>query len=327
METAHEDFKAAIAEPTGPPGQASSVNTYQNMAKPEQVPSGFGGLQPAAPQGTPGVAVSGNVSNIPLQPNIYPMSAAEAQTRHFGPDPWHVGMDPWGGTAQTSVQLPLRSPTPPPPTHTPMVAMAGAGTGSDINLQTLMQQMSMMQEQLAKLASSQQSSSSLSIPSQSMRVPPEQMNKLLGPAPVEYAWWSQREDKDKEPVPKWDGKNPGLKLKPWLKQLRIWRQETAIPVSKHGLKLYRSFESGSWLKSAADRVPEEALFTEKAWGLILTEILNNLKPYLDVETEVLIEEVIFTTTKDSKETMSSYIARKVNKKIDMVSAFGSKKKL
>ena len=83
METAHEDFKAAIAEPTGPPGQASNANTYQNMAWPEQVPSGFGGLQPAAP---PGVAPGNwsNVSNIPIQPNIYPMSAAEAQTGHFG---------------------------------------------------------------------------------------------------------------------------------------------------------------------------------------------------------------------------------------------------
>ena len=103
---------------------------------------------------------------------------------------------------------------------------------------------------------------------------------------------------DKEPVPKWDGKNPAKTLKPWLKELRLWRHETSIPVHKHGLRLSRSFEPGSWLKACADRLPEEKLFTAEAWELILREILNSLKPYLDVELDVLIEELIFAVVKD-----------------------------
>ena len=84
-----------------------------------------------------------------------------------------------------------------------------------------------------------------------------------------------------EPIPIWDGSAPAKNFKPWLRDLRIWRHETNLHVSKHGLKLAKSFKYGTWMKAAADRVPEEQLVTEQAWGLILTEILTILKPYLD----------------------------------------------
>ena len=118
---------------------------------------------------------------------------------------------------------------------------------------------------------------------------------------------------DKDPVPKWNGSNIAKMLKPWCRDLRLWRAETAVPRSKHGLKLFRSFEAGSWLKSAADRVPDEMLVTGDAWRLIMMEILKVCKPYLDVETDVLIEETLFTTQKESKETMSSYLTKKLHK--------------
>ena len=54
------------------------------------------------------------------------------------------------------------------------------------------------------------------------------------------------------------------------------------------------------MKSTVDRIPEELLVTTEAWTLILTVILRTLKPYLDVELEVLIEETIFTVQKESK---------------------------
>ena len=61
---------------------------------------------------------------------------------------------------------------------------------------------------------------------------------------------------------------------------------------------------------------------EGAWKLILKEVLNGLKPYLDVEVDVLIEETLFTVTKDSKETMNSYVSRKLNKKRELSAALG-----
>ena len=86
-------------------------------------------------------------------------------------------------------------------------------------------------------------------------------------------------------------------------------------------KLYRSFEQGSWLRSAAERVPEEILVTEEAWALIMTEILQNLKPYLDIEQDVLIEEFFYMVTRESKESMAGYVTRKVNKNRDLVNSF------
>jgi len=44
------------------------------------------------------------------------------------------------------------------------------------------------------------------------------------------------------------------------------------------------------MKAAADRISEDDIVTEQAWELILRDILEGLKPYLDVEAEVVIEE-------------------------------------
>ena len=100
--------------------------------------------------------------------------------------------------------------------------------------------------------------------------PTEQFNKLIGPTPQRNDWaswnrWPDGDKGDRDPVPKWDGKNPGRNLKPWLRELRIWRQETSIPVHKHGLKLFRNFEQGTWMRAAAERIGEDKLFTEDAW--------------------------------------------------------------
>ena len=64
---------------------------------------------------------------------------------------------------------------------------------------------------------------------------------------------------------------------------------------------------------AASRLPEEVMLTEQCWDLLLTEILTPMKPYLDIETKVLIEQTIFLTSRENKETMSSYLMRKTNK--------------
>ena len=57
----------------------------------------------------------------------------------------------------------------------------------------------------------------------------------------------------------------------------------------------------------------------------MLEILKVCKPYLDVETEILIEETLFTTQKDHKETMTNYLTRKLHKRRDLVSALGHRK--
>ena len=109
------------------------------------------------------------------------------------------------------------------------------------------------------------------------QIPASQLQKMIGPSPSAVEnfqwnrWMGEHQRGEKCPIPKWDGKQPAKTLKPWLKELRIWRRETTEPVTRHGLMLSRSFEANSWLKAAADRIPEELLVTAEAWGLILTE--------------------------------------------------------
>ena len=76
------------------------------------------------------------------------------------------------------------------------------------------------------------------------------------------------------------------------------------------------------MKQAAERVPEEQLYTKEAWELILKEILTSLKPYLDIELDVLIEETVFLTQKDHKESMAAYVTKKLNKKRELLAALG-----
>ena len=137
----------------------------------------------------------------------------------------------------------------------------------------------------------------------------DMLRKLVGPDPTTVdqlqtnRYYNDYDRGDKDPIPKWNGTNPAKLLKPWLRDLRLWRAETGVPSHKHGLKLFRSFEAGSWMKHAADRIPEDLLVQGESWRLILTEILKICKPYLDVETDVLIDETIFTTQKENKESM------------------------
>ena len=79
------------------------------------------------------------------------------------------------------------------------------------------------------------------------------------------------------------------------------------------------------MRHAADRFPEDALFSEGAWELILREILTLLKPYLEAESDVMIEETIFAVVKDSKETMAQYVTRKVNKHRELLASLGQQK--
>ena len=50
-----------------------------------------------------------------------------------------------------------------------------------------------------------------------------------------------------------------------------------------------------------------------------------MKPYLDVELDVLIEETVFMTQKDQKESMAAYVTKKLNKKRELLAALGQSK--
>jgi len=285
----------------------------QQQQQPPQAASGPAGVDavynadPWAPYGGQSYHTTGTGGNG------YPPHPAPPYVPHVG-----VG----GFAAAPPLQPPpmAQCPYPPPASLSPEVMH---------HLMTMQSQIqSMMQGhgQVPGTASPQSAPFAATAPAYAGHIPQKQFEKLVGPPPPDRSWdWNTYRENDRDSkvtIPKWDGKNPAKHLKPWLKRLRVWRRETTTPAHKHGLMLARSFETGSWMETVADRVPEEVLVTESAWDSILQEILAQLKPYLDVETDVLIEELLFSMQRDNKETMASYVTRKVNKNRELCAAFG-----
>ena len=53
------------------------------------------------------------------------------------------------------------------------------------------------------------------------------------------------------------------------------------------------------------------------------KILIRLKPYLDIESDVIMEELIYHLDRQSKETFNSYINRKFQKYRELQAALGN----
>ena len=158
-------------------------------------------------------------------------------------------------------------------------------------LQSQMQQMEQTLQNIKRQMMNQQSMPGGPITGINQFIPQiseERFGALVGHDPTDYDWrqnwWQGGQEKD--PVPKWDGKNPAKSLKPWLKELRLWRHMSTIPEFRQGYALAKSFPADSWLKQCADRVPEEKLLSKDAWRLIMREILAAMKPYRFLKTMV-----------------------------------------
>ena len=72
-----------------------------------------------------------------------------------------------------------------------------------------------------------------------------------------------------------------------------WVHVRVLRFAVHGIEEHHHVELLRGPIQAAERVPEEQLYTAEAWEMILREILTGLKPFLDVEVDVLIEETLF----------------------------------
>eukprot|EP00975_Prorocentrum_lima_P050021 10473861-Prorocentrum_lima.AAC.1 len=79
-------------------------------------------------------------------------------------------------------------------------------------------------------------------------------------------------DRDRDPVPTWDGSDPAVNLKMWLRQLNMWKFETSIPSRKHGSKLFKSLAHGTRAHRAAELVPDEVIMSDRGWDAIIQAI-------------------------------------------------------
>ena len=130
----------------------------------------------------------------------------------------------------------------------------------------------------------------------------ERMRQLLGSAPLpsynrdggRYAIETGPMPNDpigRMPIPTWDGNHIATKIKPWLEDLKQWREFTVntIPPRLAAWKLQMSFPEGSWMRRCADMVPHEKIMSNHGWELILKEIIYACKSYIDAVPDVALE--------------------------------------
>eukprot|EP00973_Karenia_brevis_P028729 3962255-Karenia_brevis.AAC.1 len=77
------------------------------------------------------------------------------------------------------------------------------------------------------------------------------------------------------------------------------------------------------MRTCADRIPEEDLLTEQAWGMILNEMLYYCQPFLDIETEVAFKKLFYASDRDKSELFSVYLTKKLNLRRDFNQLLGA----
>ena len=108
------------------------------------------------------------------------------------------------------------------------------------------------------------------------------MRQLLGTAPLPYhnrdgdryaneTGLVPHDPTGRMPIPTWDGHDIATKIKPWLQDLRQWRDfmvKTIFP-KLAAWKLQMSFPEGSWMRRCANMVPRENIMSNHGWEVIL----------------------------------------------------------
>ncbi|CAK9085405.1 Uncharacterized protein SCF082_LOCUS40463 [Durusdinium trenchii] len=124
----------------------------------------------------------------------------------------------------------------------------------------------------------------------------------------------------KSQVPTWSGA-PNL-LRQWLKSLGLWEQETSLPKSKWGLRLYAALTDDA--KRIADTVPMDELVTERGYSAILTALMSKYKPYLEAVGPSSVDSFLYLGERGPKESFAAYLARKEVQRQELESQIGEK---
>ena len=124
----------------------------------------------------------------------------------------------------------------------------------------------------------------------------------------------------KSQVPTWSGA-PNL-LRQWLKSLGLWEQETSLPKSKWGLRLYAALTDDA--KRIADTVPMEELVTERGYSAILTALMSKYKPYSEAVGPSSVGSFLYLGERGPKESFAAYLARKEVQRQELESQIGEK---
>ena len=126
---------------------------------------------------------------------------------------------------------------------------------------------------------------------------------------------------DRDPIPKWDFQEPGVRLRPWLRELSFWRHDTRTLVNKQGVKLSKALPLGTIGRSLEDQFSEDQICSGQGFDLIIGAIRHHFRSYLEAEPEVQAEIALYQSTRSPKGTLVEYTSRISNKLREMESGF------
>ena len=63
-------------------------------------------------------------------------------------------------------------------------------------------------------------------------------------------------------------------------------------------------------------MPEELIYTDGCWWMILREILTECRPFLNIQRELLIEQVLFKSQRELKASSTSHVSKFQHQKHD-----------
>ena len=150
----------------------------------------------------------------------------------------------------------------------------------------------------------------------------ERLRQLIGDAPLpaynrdgdRYAMETGPMPNDplgRMPIPAWAGRDIATKVKPWLEELKSWRELTINSVHPKlaGCKLQMSFPEDSWMRRCANMVPRNVILSPHCWDLILKEIIYGCKQCIDAELDIALERFLLTKKRPNGLSFDQFLTR------------------
>ena len=106
----------------------------------------------------------------------------------------------------------------------------------------------------------------------------------------------------------WDGKDPGITLRVWLKAKLLWQIRTPTPPEQWGIALLEALPQGTLARALADTVPDLELMSIDGYIKIMQKILVAHQAYLEAELEKAVLDFMYPRSMEKQELYTTYAA-------------------
>ena len=113
--------------------------------------------------------------------------------------------------------------------------------------------------------------------------------------------------KNKDPPPGYDGADPGRTYKRWLREWKIWSNDTDFPEKSWGTKLLRELKGDA--KEAIDSLEVDDIIGPAGHRNIIAKLDETFKPHMEQTMPRAFESAIYGKYRTREESYLKYISR------------------